>query len=122
MARKLQQDEEEESKFRRDVSDLGRKLAIEAQDFELAQMLQEKEKERLRRAKEKARLKAQQKAMAAAATKIESEEEKVYGGTTPYQSNNVAACIDPTWQRHSQISQPSLPITDLGKNQSILIL
>ena len=35
MARKLQQEEEEESKFRRDVTDLSRKLALEAKDLEL---------------------------------------------------------------------------------------
>jgi len=128
MARKLQQDEEEESKFRRDVSDLGRKLAIEAQDRELAVMLQEKEKTRLRKAKEKARLiKAQQKAAAAAAATAAASaeasgqewlEEANMDGATPVPPN-VAACLDPTWRRRQehiesqQHSQLSLPITDL---------
>lgn len=35
MAKKLQEEEEEESKFRRDVRDLSKKLAIEARDREL---------------------------------------------------------------------------------------
>ena len=119
MARKLQQDEEEESKFRRDVSDLGRRLAIEAQDRELAIMLQEKEKARLRKAKEKARLiKAQQKA--AAANRQESLQQAKAESPPPV-THNVAACLDPTWQRrqehieNQQHSQMSLPITDLGK-------
>ena len=34
MAKKLQEEEEEESKFRRDVRDLSKKLAIEARDRE----------------------------------------------------------------------------------------
>jgi len=117
MARKLQQDEEEESKFRRDVSDLGRRLAIEAQDRELAIMLQEKEKARLRKAKEKARLiKAQQKA--AAANRQESLQQAKAESPPPV-THNVAACLDPTWQRrqehieNQQHSQMSLPITDL---------
>jgi len=125
MARKLQQDEEEESKFRRDVSDLGRKLAIEARDRELALMLQEKEKARLRKAKEKARLiKAQQKAAAAAAAAAEAShqgslQDPDEESTTSPVTHNVAACLDPTWQRRQehiesqQHSHMSLPITDL---------
>jgi len=118
MARKLQQDEEEESKFRRDVSDLGKKLAIEAQDRELALTLQEKEKARLRKAKEKARLRAQQKA---AASQEESFQKESRAHSASPITGNVAACLDPTWQRRqeqieNQHSQTSLQITDLGKN------
>jgi len=162
LARKLQQEEEEESKWRRDVTDLSTKLAIEAQDRELAQALQEKEKARLRKAKEKSRLKAIQKSA------LQKEEESTgphyqqllsqptkqqqpydyhqYGGhpmestreVAPRFTDNIAASIDPTWNRRQQSTHPhpqpqpiyqalhhqhqsqvqeqprTLPITDLG--------
>lgn len=133
MARKLQLDEEEESKFRRDVSDLSRRLAIEAKDRELALALQEKEKARLRKAKEKARLKAQQRAASQHETRLsptnnDSHPRHTHVGTfIPAPSENIAACIDPTWGRRQQHVEnrfpvpvevahlpASIPITDLG--------
>lgn len=129
MARKLQQEEEEESKFRRDVTDLSRKLAIEAKDLELAQILQEKEKARLRKAKEKARLKAQQAQLAQ--QKAVSEHESIRQENTFIpETQNIAASIDPTWNRRyhnpefrsAEIgTRQILPITDLGISPSIII-
>lgn len=119
MARKLQLDEEEESKFRRDVSDLSKRLAIEARDRELACALQEKEKARLRKAKEKARLKAQQK-LALMEQNAQQSSDSIQASTT----DNIAASIDPTWSRRQKSGSPSfsfqtshapIPITDLGK-------
>lgn len=126
MARKLQQQEEEESQWRRDVSDLSTRLAVEARDRELAQALQEKEKARLRKAKEKARLKSQQKA-------AQQHEEGYAAGDAnfahPQLGGNIAACIDPTWSRRQNIPQAivhapneiyrPLPMTDLGGINSI---
>lgn len=119
MARKLQQEEEEESKFRRDVTDLSRKLAIEAKDLELAQILQEKEKARLRKAKEKARLKAQQAQQQKAAIEQEPVRRLENAAFIP-ETQNIAACIDPTWNRRylnpsaEAGTRATLPITDLG--------
>lgn len=136
----MQLEEEEEAKFRRDVTDLSRRLAIEARDRELAQQLQEKEKARLRKAKEKARLKAQQKAAAEQAEllrqqqqqqQLEEEQGVVNRRELPAansfvgdSAHNIAACIDPTWNRRypgdlrhpivANAPQP-LPITDLGE-------
>lgn len=118
----MQQEEEEESQFRRDVTDLGRKLAIEAKDLELARALQEKEKARLKKAKEKARLKAQQ-AKAMTATTNDTELSSLEKCSAP-ETQNIAACIDPTWSRryHNPEMQGTetgirtqIPITDLGK-------
>lgn len=125
MARKLQQEEEEESKFRRDVTDLSRKLAIEAKDLELAQILQEKEKARLRKAKEKARLKAQQAQQAQQKAAIEQEPPVCHMENAAFvpQTQNIAASIDPTWNRRylnpefqgaGAGTRTTLPITDLG--------
>ncbi len=134
MARKLQQEEEEESKFRRDVTDLSRKLAIEAKDLELAQMLQEKEKARLRKAKEKARLKAQQAQQQAQqvlqtqpvqhTATIEEDHSRQPTSCFIPETQNIAASIDPTWNRRYQhpmdllSAEPGtrapIPITDLG--------
>lgn len=132
MARKLQQEEEEESKFRRDVTDLGRKLAIEAKDLELAKILQEKEKARLRKAKEKARLKALQAQQPQSAYNLppppvgafETESNRQGNTYMVPETQNIAASIDPTWSRRYlnpeyQTTEPgvrtTLPITDLGK-------
>lgn len=133
MARKLQQEEEEESKFRRDVTDLSRKLAIEAKDLELARILQEKEKVRLRKAKEKARFKAQQAQLAQLSlqtqqgqqitTSVENHNRQESPFSVP-ETQNIAACIDPTWSRRyytpeigSESGQRTqIPITDLGLN------
>ncbi|XP_046654613.1 coiled-coil domain-containing protein 50-like isoform X2 [Daphnia pulicaria] len=130
MARKLQQEEEEESKFRRDVTDLSRKLAIEAKDLELARILQEKEKARLRKAKEKARLKAQQAQLAQLSQQNQHGQQITSGvenhnrQQSPFcvpETQNIAACIDPTWSRrycNPEIRPESgqrtqIPITDL---------
>lgn len=128
MARKLQEQEEEESKFRRDVTDLSRKLAIEAKDLELARILQEKEKARLRKAKEKARLKAlqaQQSQLPQSKPIDPSEIEPVHQGNAFMvpETQNIAASIDPTWSRRYSTpdyqavgagTRTTLPITDLG--------
>lgn len=133
MARKLQEEEEEESKFRRDVTDLSRKLAIEAKDLELARILQEKEKARLRKAKEKARLKAQHTQLAQLSPQtqqgqqISTSVENYNRQESPLfvpETQNIAACIDPTWSRryyNPEIRSESgqriqIPITDLGPN------
>lgn len=128
MARKLQQEEEEESKFRRDVTDLSRKLAVEAKDLELARILQEKEKARLRKAKEKARLKAQLAQLSQQnqqsqqmTTTVENHNRQENSLFVP-ETQNIAACIDPTWSRrycNPEIRSESghrtqIPITDLG--------
>ena len=124
MARKLQLDEEEESKFRRDVTDLSRKLALEAQDRELARTLQEKEKARLRKAKEKARMKAMQKL--AHSEEPHSHEPSLEHPVQNFSKKpeNVLTNIDPTWSRRQLIEahssplveeQVTIPITDLGK-------
>ena len=133
MARKLQEEEEEESKFRRDVTDLSRKLAIEAKDLELARILHEKEKARLRKAKEKARLKAQHTQLAQRSpqtqqgqqisTSVENYNRQECPLFVP-ETQNIAACIDPTWSRryyNPEIRSESgqriqIPITDLGPN------
>jgi len=128
MARKLQLEEEEESKFRRDITDLSRKLAIEAQDRELAQQLYEKEKARLRKAKEKARLKrasAKQNETSPVPSMDRHSNDGGAGGSGSYgyptASENIAASIDPTWNRrqHYPLQIPSqqqgpIPVTDLG--------
>lgn len=125
MARKLQLEEEEESKFRRDITDLSRKLAIEAQDRELAQQLYEKEKARLRKAKEKARLKrasAKQTETSPVPSMDRHSNDGGAGGSGslgyPTPSENIAASIDPTWNRRQHYPYPShqqapIPVTDL---------
>lgn len=111
-ARKLQQEEEEESRYRRDITDLSWRLEMEAKDRELARALYEKEKERLRRAKEKARLKAKQKV-----PQHSREQESRCASVSPVQ--NIAVCIDPTWNggRHELTTtfreRTPVPVTDL---------
>ena len=137
LARKLQQEEEEESKWRRDVSDLSTRLAIEARDRELAQTLQEKEKARLRKAKEKARLKAMQKASQ------QQQKEHHYQHLHQHQpydyhqynehpaeshhrterplsmTDNIAASIDPTWSRRQSQPQPHPPPVNIPPHHPV---
>ena len=86
---------------------------MEAKDRELARTLYEKEKERLRRAKEKARLKAKNKVMTE-----NREQEPRCATVSPVQ--NIAVCIDPTWNGGRQglttfRERTRVPVTDLGE-------
>lgn len=87
---------------------------MEAKDRELARALYEKEKERLRRAKEKARLKAKSKAVA-------EHKEQASRCATVSPIQNIAVCIDPTWNGGRQdltttfCERTPVPVTDLGE-------
>lgn len=93
---------------------------MEAKDREVARSLYEKEKERLRRAKEKARLKAKNKVMA----EHSREREPRCVSVSPVQ--NIAVCIDPTWNGGRQDltttfrERTPVPVTDLGKTLGFL--
>ncbi|XP_066906141.1 coiled-coil domain-containing protein 50 isoform X2 [Halyomorpha halys] len=72
--------------------DLDRKLAIEAQDEELARHLQEKEKARARRCRERARAKKLQAVTAAGGT-LTPQPSPIRANEVP----NIAMAIDPTY-------------------------
>ncbi|CAH1394448.1 unnamed protein product [Nezara viridula] len=92
--------------------DLDRKLAIEAQDEELARHLQEKEKARARRFRERARAKKLQATTAASAT-LTPQPSPIRINEIP----NIAMAIDPTYspnQRPSGSRQTAVAVGSSG--------
>lgn len=82
--------------------DLDRRLAIEAQDEELARLLQEKEKLRARRARERAKARRLQAASPSPSPSPSLPLPIVSSSPLPSRGNeipNIAMAIDPTYQR-----------------------